>query len=67
MGVATAIIAMGIVLTVMVGPEKRGRHFELAKVAGENIEKPSDIEAVQPEKREVSIDEAEGKEKHDLH
>jgi SHS family lactate transporter-like MFS transporter len=35
MGIATAIIAMGIVVTTMFGPEKRGRHFELAKVAGE--------------------------------
>ncbi|RHZ71293.1 hypothetical protein CDV55_107439 [Aspergillus turcosus] len=33
MGVATAIIAMGIVLTTAFGPEKRGRRFETA-VAG---------------------------------
>lgn len=33
MGVATAIIALGIVFTTMVGPEKRGRAFENA-VAG---------------------------------
>jgi putative sialic acid transporter len=38
MGVATAIIAVGIILTTIVGPEKRGRHFELAKVAGESEE-----------------------------
>ena len=35
MGVATAIIAAGIILTTMPGPEKRGARFELAKVAGE--------------------------------
>ena len=28
MGVATAIIAMGIVVTTAFGPEKRGRRFE---------------------------------------
>lgn len=33
MGVATAIIAMGIFFTVMVGPERRGRSFE-APIAG---------------------------------
>ncbi|KAF3351890.1 hypothetical protein VdG1_09502 [Verticillium dahliae VDG1] len=33
MGIATAIIAMGIVCTTMLGPEKRGRSFENA-VAG---------------------------------
>lgn len=33
MGVATAIIAVGIIVTTMFGPEKRGRHFEHA-VAG---------------------------------
>lgn len=34
MGVATAIIALGIAFTVAIGPEKLGRQFELAKVAG---------------------------------
>jgi hypothetical protein len=33
MGVATAIIATGIIITTMFGPEKRGRSFENA-VAG---------------------------------
>ncbi|KJZ74506.1 hypothetical protein HIM_06102 [Hirsutella minnesotensis 3608] len=33
MGVATAIIAIGIVVTVMFGPERRGRAFE-SRVAG---------------------------------
>lgn len=65
MGVATAIIALGIVFTVLVGPEKRGRHFELAKVAGEGVETPKDIESVDPQQREVSLEVAEEKEKHD--
>ncbi|KAM0330125.1 hypothetical protein ACHAQA_004298 [Verticillium albo-atrum] len=48
MGIATAIIALGIVFTTMLGPEKRGRAFENA-VAGvqseEHLEqKVADIE-----------------------
>lgn len=35
MGVATAIIALGIMITTAPGPERRGARFELAKVAGE--------------------------------
>jgi putative sialic acid transporter len=43
MGIATAIIAMGIVVTTAVGPEKRGRHFETVGPPGtEHLEK--DIE-----------------------
>ena len=34
MGIATAIIAIGIAVTTAVGPERRGAKFELAKVAG---------------------------------
>ena len=34
MGVATAIIAIGIVVTAMVGPERKGAKFELAKPIG---------------------------------
>ncbi|KAI9847608.1 MAG: hypothetical protein M1837_002182 [Sclerophora amabilis] len=37
MGVATAIIALGIAVTCAFGPEKRGRHFELAAQAGGNL------------------------------
>lgn len=39
MGIATAIIATGIAFTVAVGPERRGRKFEEAPIAGagENI------------------------------
>jgi len=34
MGIATAIIALGIAVTTAFGPEKRGRHFEHALPAG---------------------------------
>jgi len=45
MGVATAIIAAGIACTVAVGPEKRGRKFEEAPIAGVGaIIPPKDIE-----------------------
>lgn len=43
MGIATAIIAMGIAITAALGPEKRGRKFEtvgppIAQVASKDIE-----------------------------
>lgn len=46
MGVATAIIAIGIAVTCAFGPEKRGRKFELAKAAGVGaaMDSDSDIE-----------------------
>lgn len=34
MGIATAIIALGIVVTTAFGPEKRGARFEQSRVAG---------------------------------
>ena len=34
MGIATAIIAIGIAVTTAFGPERRGRKFELARPAG---------------------------------
>lgn len=37
MGIATAIIAVGIMCTVAVGPEKRGRRFEDAAIAGVEV------------------------------
>jgi hypothetical protein len=43
MGVATAIIALGIAVTTAIGPEKRGRKFETARVAG--MVEMSDIES----------------------
>ncbi|KAF2098223.1 major facilitator superfamily transporter [Rhizodiscina lignyota] len=45
MGVATAIIALGIAVTAALGPEKRGRHFETARIAGtQTIEYVKDVE-----------------------
>lgn len=43
MGIATAIIALGIAITAALGPEKRGRHFEtvgppVAEVLPKDIE-----------------------------
>jgi len=44
MGVATAIIVIGIAVTTALGPEKKGRHFETAGPAGANIGQAKDIE-----------------------
>lgn len=48
MGVATAIIAIGIMVTASVGPEKRGSHFESAVIGqstmATNPEKTEDLE-----------------------
>ncbi|KAJ5096110.1 hypothetical protein NUU61_005466 [Penicillium alfredii] len=47
MGVATAIIATGIIVTTAIGPEKRGRRFEsvMAGVDQHNQDKVADLEA----------------------
>lgn len=45
MGVATAIIVIGIVVTTALGPEKKGRHFETAGPIGANLEPVKDIES----------------------
>jgi imidazoleglycerol phosphate dehydratase HisB len=47
MGVATAIIAIGIALTTSVGPEKRGRRFETVTAAVDETgnAKAMDLEA----------------------
>ncbi|KAL9015438.1 MAG: hypothetical protein Q9180_008865, partial [Flavoplaca navasiana] len=49
MGVATAIIAVGIAVTAALGPEKRGSRFETTAPAGTDAEalvkRPSDAEA----------------------
>lgn len=37
MGIATAIIAIGIIVTAALGPEKRGRSFEEAPAAGVSV------------------------------
>jgi sugar phosphate permease len=44
MGVATAIICLGIAITTALGPEKKGRHFEDAGPIGSNMPIPKDIE-----------------------
>lgn len=44
MGVATAIIALGIAVTTALGPEKKGRHFEDAGPIGSNLPPAKDIE-----------------------
>lgn len=58
MGVATAIIALGIVFTTMLGPERRGRDFE-NKVAGMDSEVSSTkvLEHEDEEKGRVELDE----------
>lgn len=50
MGVATAIIAMGIFVTTMIGPEKRGRKFEHA-VAGVDSDSASEKNKVVDEEK----------------
>jgi len=44
MGIATAIIALGIACTTALGPEKKGRHFEEAGPVGSNLEAAIDLE-----------------------
>ncbi|KAG5983230.1 hypothetical protein E4U55_000520 [Claviceps digitariae] len=58
MGVATAIIALGIVLTTMIGPERRGREFE-HKVAGMDgdVSCPKALEVEDEEKGRVEVQE----------
>ena len=46
MGVATAIIALGIAVTTALGPERRLRRFELERAAGAAaFPKPKDLES----------------------
>ncbi|KAH6893113.1 major facilitator superfamily domain-containing protein [Thelonectria olida] len=58
MGVATAIIAIGIIITTMFGPEKRGRHFEHA-VAGveEHVVSPTKKDIETGSVQEVELEE----------
>ncbi|EAT91983.2 hypothetical protein SNOG_00488 [Parastagonospora nodorum SN15] len=45
MGVATAIIVIGIMCTTALGPEKKGRHFEQAgPIGAQDLNAPKDIE-----------------------
>jgi sugar phosphate permease len=50
MGIATAIIAMGIFFTCMVGPERRGRSFEGAVAGLETDESAAEKKLPDPEK-----------------
>ncbi|KAG8424759.1 hypothetical protein J3458_001525 [Metarhizium acridum] len=58
MGIATAIISLGIIFTTMFGPERRGRDFE-NKVAGVNSEVSSTkvMESEDEEKGRVELEE----------
>lgn len=60
MGVATAIIAIGIVVTTAFGPEKRGRQFESAVTGLEHPEpKQIDLEdGLEESKRAEEIEQA---------
>jgi hypothetical protein len=68
MGIATAIIATGIAFTVAVGPERRGRKFEEAPIAGageknsaKDVETPGVLEVTEekasPTEKAVEISE----------
>lgn len=62
MGIATAIIATGIFLTVMVGPERRGRNFEgvVAGVERSDSNEETGEKLADEEKGEVTnVEEAE--------
>lgn len=58
MGIATAIIAIGIMVTAAVGPEKRGSHFESAVIGQStmaiNAEKAGDLERGSVDKQSES-------------
>ena len=58
MGVATAIIAMGIVITTALGPERRGARFELSKPAGV-IETELRAKSLDAESAQVHIEKAQ--------
>lgn len=67
MGVATAIIALGIAVTAAVGPEKRGSKFENAVIGGQttvDVEKLGDEEKggnVEKGIEEIRLEEVEKK------
>lgn len=60
MGIATAIIAMGIIFTTMFGPERRGRKFENVVVGGEGnvegVEESEKIKRIEMEEREREME-----------
>lgn len=71
MGVATAIIVLGIMATVCVGPEKRGSHFESAVIGQKTMamnaaaEKGEDLErgSIGGEEKAREVEGVEGEKK----
>lgn len=62
MGIATAIIAIGIAFTVAVGPEKRGRKFEEAPIAGAGaVVPPKDVEYGEEDTKTPAVENVEMK------
>lgn len=67
MGVATAIIALGIAFTAAIGPEKRGSKFENAVIGGQtvaNVEKDVDAErgdSVEKPTTDIKLEDVERK------
>ncbi|ORY13900.1 carboxylic acid transport protein [Clohesyomyces aquaticus] len=57
MGIATAIIATGIIVTTTFGPEKRGRHFEVVGPPGVGVVMKDIEEGMDDEKDTVEIKE----------
>ncbi|KAJ6779310.1 hypothetical protein PWT90_02493 [Aphanocladium album] len=60
MGIATAIIALGIVFSTMFGPEKRGRAFEHA-VAGVETASSEKISADEEDEEKATVEQSEVK------
>lgn len=58
MGIATAIIAVGIIVTTALGPERRGARFELSKPAGV-IETELRAKSLDAESAQVQIEKAQ--------
>lgn len=66
MGVATAIIAVGIAVTVAFGPEKKGKRFENALPAGVNVEPAKDVEMAEDyDDKKMAVAHAETVEEED--
>ncbi|KAI1333902.1 major facilitator superfamily domain-containing protein [Xylariaceae sp. FL0016] len=62
MGIATAIIALGIAVTTALGPERRGRSFDVAPVGPRpDVEKGMDAESIAEARTEkgAEVEEAE--------
>lgn len=62
MGIATAIIVLGIVITTAFGPEKRGREFEGGPI-GANIHRDAEkaVDSASMEEKSTAIEEKESK------